>query len=261
MRRLNTDQRRTLRRLVLPGALTEMSVMRRFGREHALDLRGVKDYKRFRYAQKFGIDLLPAGALTGRVLDIGANEGQFLGALLGIAPGVTVTAFEPEPTTAARLRANFGSDPRVTIAEIALGEQAGTAALHVTENTVFASLNEPLASLPDMYARGAETARTVDVDVRRLDQVVDGPIALLKLDVQGAEQRVLAGGRRVLAETRTVLVELNFVQHYADEASFGDLHQLLVDAGLHLHAIGPPQRSSTDARLLWADACYTRFEA
>ena len=194
--------------------------MRRFARDHRVCLRsGPGGYRRFRAACRFGLDLLPPGALAGHILDAGANEGQFAGALLDVAPAARVTAFEPEPGTAARLRARFGSREGVAIHKLALGRSAGTAELHVTGNTVFASLHRPLGGLTTQYPRGADLTGTVPVPVAALDDVVAGPVSLLKIDVQGGERDVLAGARRVLSETAAVLLEVTFVPHYEDEAT------------------------------------------
>jgi FkbM family methyltransferase len=252
----SAGRRETIARLALPGIVTDLRRMRRFAREHGVRLRGPGGYRRFRAARRFGLDLLPPGALAGHVLDVGANEGQFAGALLGVAPAARLTAFEPEPRTAVRLRARFGSREGVAIHELALGRSAGTADLHVTGNTVFASLHRPLGGLTAQYPRGADLTGTVTVPVAALDDVVAGPVSLLKIDVQGGEREVLAGARRVLSETAAVLLEVTFVPHYEDEATFGELHALLLAASFRLHALGDLQRSAGTGEVLWADACY-----
>jgi SAM-dependent methyltransferase len=132
--RLNRDQRRTLLRLALPGIATDIAITRRFGSDHGLDLRGLRGYLAFREAWRFGIDLLPPMPLDGPVVDVGANAGQFAGALLKVAPRARVLAVEPEPATADRLRARFHGDPRLTVVQTALGASVGRGDLHVTNN-------------------------------------------------------------------------------------------------------------------------------
>ena len=255
----NADQRRTAARLAVPGIVADLAEMRGFARDRGLVLRGAGGYRRFREARRFGIHLLPPVPLTGRVLDVGANEGQFAAALLGVAPGVRVTAFEPEPRTAERLRARFAADPRVAVHQCALGGSAGTRELHVTSNTVFASLHRPLDELAELYPRGSESVAVLPVETATLDEMAPaGPVAVLKIDVQGAELDVLGGGRDVLSRTRAVLLEVNFVPHYEGEASFGRLHEHMLGAGFRLRAMHEAKAAESTGHLLWTDACYVR---
>jgi FkbM family methyltransferase len=249
-----------LRRLAAPGLATDIAAMRRFGADHGLDLRGPRAYLAFREARRFGIDLLPPMALDGQVVDVGANEGQFAGALLAVAPQAQILAVEPEPATADRLRARFRDDRRLTVTETALGASVGRGELHVTDNPVFASLRRPLDELGGQYPRGTAVADTVEVQTTTLDDLVTGPVDVLKIDVQGSEHEVLSGGSRVLSDTTAVLIEMNFVAHYEGEASFAQLHDVLLDAGLRLVGVGELKHSATTGYPLWADACYARAE-
>jgi FkbM family methyltransferase len=253
---LDRERRATLRRLALPAIATDVAAMRRFAGDHGLDLRGRRGYLAFREARRFGIDLLPPMALEGQVVDVGANEGQFAGALLKVAPRARVLAVEPEPATADRLRTRFAGDDRLAVVQTALGASVGRGELHVTDNPVFASLRRPVAELEDQYPRGTAVADIVEVQTTTLDDVVAEPVSVLKIDVQGSEHEVLTGGSRVLAETAAVLIEMNFVEHYEGEASFAVLHDLLLDAGLRLVGLGELKRSATTGYPLWADACY-----
>jgi FkbM family methyltransferase len=255
---LNRDQRRTALRLMSPLIVEELLEMRRFARRHGLAMRGLRDYQWFREARRFGLDLIPPMKPGGLVVDVGANEGQFAKALRRLSPQARVIAFEPEPATAARLRSVFESDPLVSVRETAVGASGGTASLHVTRNTVFASVLTPGARLPLEYSSGAESITTVDVEMTTLDDAIDGDVALLKIDVQGAEMDVLKGAARTLARTDIVLAELNFVRLYEGEAAFGAVHNLLGEAGFALHGFGKPLRSSTTDSLLWTDVAYAR---
>jgi FkbM family methyltransferase len=256
--RPNPDQLETATRLALPGVVIDLREMRRFARRHQLRLRGVSGYTRFREARRFGIDLLPPMSLGGVIVDVGANEGQFARALLAIAPKASIHAFEPEPATAARLRQLFAGDRRVSVHEQAIAGSAGTATLHTTANTVFSSLHTPLPSLSDHYPRGTEPTGVVTVETAALDSVVSGPVAVLKIDVQGAELEVLAGASGVLQQTTAVLLEISFAPHYDAEASIGELHRTMLDADFILYGLATPRRSVSTHALLWADACYVR---
>jgi hypothetical protein len=82
-------------------------------------------------------------------------------------------------------------------------------------------------------------------------------VAVVKLDVQGAELDVLRGGSQALARTRAVLMEVTFVSHYHDDAGFQALNRHMLDAGFELVAISEPGRTRS-GEATWADACYAR---
>ena len=62
------------------------------------------------------------------VVDIGANEGAFSGAVLAVAPQAEILVVEPRPPPRARLHARLGGRPNVTIVDAAVSHRSGTAA-------------------------------------------------------------------------------------------------------------------------------------
>lgn len=96
------------------------------------------------------------------------------------------------------------------------------------------------------------------VPVVSLDEALDDlpSVDILKIDVQGFEEEVLAGARSVTARTRFVLLEANLYHHYEDDLLFGDLHALMTDLSFTLVNLSPPEINK--GRALWADALYER---
>ena len=144
-------------------------------------------------------------------VDIGANSGYFsvLAALRVSARG-RVFAFEPNPTVRRQLERHLGLNAladRVTISELALAdEDRDDVRLFVScwpENDGIASLT-PAA---DTLARGGLRADTsIAVRVRTFDSWLQSVqlsrIDLMKIDVEGAESRVLAGMSSTLTHCR-----------------------------------------------------------
>src|SRR4051794_19478233 len=144
------------------------------------------------------------------VIDVGANEGQWIGALTEILAIPEVWIFEPNPEALKNCRERMGSGPGVRYFNMALGETAGHITLHLTEASVFASVLQPREEFLDTQY-GKNVARVTgdkQVEVCTLDSLVppSKSVDLLKIDVQGFERAVLSGGRRVLANTRVVLI-------------------------------------------------------
>lgn len=144
-------------------------------------------------------------------MDIGANVGIFsvvMGATVG-AQG-RVFAFEPVASNVLRLEKNLRKNAlgNVKIFPLALGASDGEMQLRMATDPAYASLREVEGGL----GNGAD----VPTQVRRLDGVWETlgcpPIALVKIDVEGAEMDVLRGAVRFLTICRpTLLVEANSV--------------------------------------------------
>lgn len=127
----------------------------------------------------------------GTVLDVGANIGVFAGACAAlVGEHGCVYAFEPNPQVFARLRATIGDMPQVRARPVALSDEPGTGSLAV----------EP-------SHHGATALRAADrgaltVTVSTIDEVVRreaiGGIDLIKIDVEGAEERVIRGAQAVI---------------------------------------------------------------
>lgn len=138
-------------------------------------------------------------------LDVGANIGYFsclFGKLAG--PPGTVVAIEPEPQNNSLLRQNIAQNSlaNVTVHACAIGAQDGTAQMGIYKAT-----NRGRHSLVDT----ANYRTTIDVPVRRLDDVVRGANvfswALLKIDVEGYEPFVLQGAAETLSRTESLVLE------------------------------------------------------
>lgn len=209
----------------------------------------------YRQARTVGLHLLPQQQrLDGLVVDVGANHGAFTDAVRRLEPRSRVLAVEPEPGNVARLEERFRGDDAVTVVACAASDQAGTATLNVTAGTEFASLHAPRSSLADSYGDATRLVDRREIATAPLDDLVDGPVEVLKVDVQGHELALLRGAGATLERTAVVLIEVLFVSHYEGDATFGAVDEALRAHGFTLAGLepwGPP-----GGEILWADACY-----
>jgi len=176
----------------------------RDGVRYALDLRD--DAHRLMFLNLFErplrqhvLGLLPRG---GCVVDVGANVGFWtIPAAVRLGLGGRVIAFEPNPWALAKLRNNIQLNEGYIQAEIsifasAVGREAAHALLCAPDLEAYASQ----ASLHPTTG-GREGNSRVEVPVIPLDSVVDGPVDLLKIDVEGHEMSVLAGAERLFSRS------------------------------------------------------------
>ncbi|MDZ4831832.1 MAG: FkbM family methyltransferase [Phycisphaerae bacterium] len=148
---------------------------------------------------------LTAQLLTGgaTMLDIGANAGFH--ALTAALFFRRVVAFEPTPATAARLERNVALSQfaHVDVQRVALSDRDGEATFQV--NPIHCGANR----LADSERAPTSAVR---VELRRLDALMPtlGTVDMIKIDVEGHECEVLAGGLALIARDRpTLVVEFN----------------------------------------------------
>ena len=166
-------------------------------------------------------------------VDVGASVGFFtLLAARVVGPGGTVLAFEPSTAQADSLRTNVALNDltNVDVAETALSDRAGLAFLDAPGTAT--------AKLVAAAGPGAAAVETTTLDAYLRERPHVAP-AVVKVDVEGHEEAVLAGMRETLRTVRPALiVELH------DSRGFVDL---LTDAG---YTVGnarwrPPVRERT----------------
>jgi FkbM family methyltransferase len=194
------------------------------------------------------------------VVDVGANTGQWLGALRKFVKVERAEVFEPNPEAFEVLKASLGDDPGIRLHLTALGSAPGISTLHVMRTSSLSSLLRPVESLAAQYTEEhASVLREVEVPVTTLDSVLPrgSDVDLLKIDVQGFERAVLLGGLDTLKRTRALLVEMNFISHYEGDDTFASLADLLIGKlGFEFWDMSAPHRGP-DGRALWADAVFT----
>lgn len=142
-----------------------------------------------------------------RVIDLGANYGTSIVYFKSIFPAARITAVEADPEIFAILSENI---ERRRYRDVELLHRA------------VCDASEPVA----FHSEGSDGGRlhtlqharqTVMVDPVRLDDLIDGDIDFLKIDIEGAEADVICGSDR-LSDVRQLFIEYH---------SFADSPQLL----------------------------------
>ena len=160
-------------------------------------------------------------------VDCGANIGYFtLAAARRVGPSGRVDSFEPDPINRARLGANLASNhalAQVHVHEVALSDQEGEATLY---HPMGDAQNHGEASL--FATPGAEASSYV-VRTARLDQVIDRPPALIKMDIEGAELAAIKGMTALLGSSKPPGLIIEHNPHSAESAGHkpGDLLRAL----------------------------------
>lgn len=163
----------------------------------------------------------------GLFLDVGANNGLY-SVLAGITtPSTKVVAFEPYPPVLDVLKSNLQANDllgRVEIRPIALSDAKGSATLYLPDHQH--GLLETSCSLEAGFK---PLYQTIEVQKDRLDNVaLQGPIGLIKADIEGHELSFLEGARETVARDRPFI----FVEVLpAESANFDGLTKFIQQLG------------------------------
>lgn len=148
------------------------------------------------YYEQGMLDYIAALGLRGVYADIGSYVGTHAIYFAAFCPADRVIAFEPRPHCLEHLRHNIeanGLGDRIIVHPFGLSDR---------DETVTVVLD----------------SSDVSFECHRLDSLVTDPVAVMKLDVEGMETKVLAGATGILERSRPLL----FVEAH-DEASLAAL--------------------------------------
>lgn len=215
-----------------------------------------KDSRRdFRFFRQF-----PRGPFH-TFLDIGAYHGEFTDRVLRHYPVEKVFLFEPFPGSVAHLKDRYRSEPRCRVFPFALSDESGSSSLRVLNNADSSSLLDPEAAAEELLSKPFHAVEQAVIESRRLDEVPEMAelerIDIAKIDVQGAELKVLRGCGDLLRRVQSIYIEVNFCSLYKDGAVFCDTHAFLEQAGFKLGFMQEFRRND-EGVMIYANAFYFR---
>lgn len=224
--------RRVLRRLAASKAGPPLRAVRRTLKPELR--RDHRDNEHLRLLLSFTL------APDSNCIDVGSHLGEALREMLRVAPHGRHIAYEPLPDFHARLAEEF---PGVEVRGAALSNESGEASF------TYVRTRPGYSGFRERPYPAAEETETITVPVEPLDgSLPDGYVpALIKIDVEGAEQQVLEGALKTISTHQpTVVFEHgSAAQAYGTEStSIFDL--LCAEAGLRIFDLdgnGPYTRS------------------
>lgn len=196
------------------------------------------------------------------IFDIGANEGQFAEFINRIFPEAIIHSFEPIPNCFNKLKKLKNKITKLNIYNYALGDVNDFMEFNLNEFSPSSSLmkmkKEHIINFPN-----TQNTKKIDIEIRKLGDVVfdlelSGNI-LMKIDVQGFEEKVISGGKLFIEQKVNILIiESSIKELYENEASFDSIYLLLKSMGFRYRGNLNQLYSPIDGEILQVDAIFIK---
>jgi len=168
------------------------------------------------------------------VLDIGANTGQFAKEIRNILIDAQIYSFEPLVDCFKKLNERMVDYTNFTAFNYALGDTTEIVAMNKNTYSPSSSLLEMSENHKKLFPHTKESSPEKIV-VKRLDDVASSLTLksniLIKVDVQGFESKVIAGGENTFKKAHAVLIENSFTTLYENQPLFNEVYNKLVALG------------------------------
>ena len=198
------------------------------------------------------------------VIDIGANKGQFAKKMRQQFPHAQILAFEPIPDAYQVLK-HWGDrqSNAVQTFNLALGEKEDI--LEINSHLLFSASSSLLKTTDlceNLYPMVKEQEKikikqsTLDHQIAQLASPLASDL-LIKIDVQGYEDRVIRGGMKTLSQAKACILEVSLDGLYQGQCQFRDIFYLLDDLGLH-YAGNLDQMVAKDGHVRYLNALFLR---
>jgi FkbM family methyltransferase len=196
------------------------------------------------------------------MIDAGANRGGFTDAFLRLHEPERVLLVEAHPEFALKLQDKYSADPRLSVISAALSDGSGEATFDINSYPDASSLLPIDPRNSEWWSRDLSVARSIVVPTLSLVELMArenlDTIDLLKLDLQGAERRVLSAASDVLDRVRVIYTEVFFEPLYRDAWLFRETNEFLAAHGFKLCGLSNIVHAS-DGDLLQANATFRKI--
>lgn len=196
------------------------------------------------------------------VIDVGAHAGEFGQALRHGGYTGQILSFEPVDEHYESLQALATADGHWACSRTAIGDHPGVVEINVSGNDGYSSSVREMTKRHEASDPESAYIRSEQVEMLTLDEAgltkAGGERPFLKVDTQGYEEGVLAGGSEVLGRCQIAELELSFAELYAGQALFAELVERIRGTGMVLVDLEPGFRDGATGELLQVDALFVR---
>ena len=198
------------------------------------------------------------------VLDIGANTGQFASKARALFPTAQIYSFEPIQAVYALLDKKFENDLKFKSFNLGLGDSKGIVSFFQNEFSDSSSLL-PMNQLHKENFPKTINEKKIEIQIDQLDNLINDldlerPI-LIKIDVQGFEDKVISGGEKVIEMANIAIIEVGFYKLYENQVMFDDILLKMNSLGFIYKGNYDQLISPLNGSVLQADAIFINDKA
>ncbi|NET84254.1 MAG: FkbM family methyltransferase [Moorea sp. SIO1F2] len=199
------------------------------------------------------------------VIDIGANNGDFAEFLACYFNAKQTYVFEPLPSYLSDLEGKAAKIPNLKIFNVALSDYEGEELFYENSYGPASSMLR-ISELCKKEFPQTSGESEIKVKVCPLDDLLQSELesdqlerdVFIKIDVQGVEDKVIKGGKKLFSLGRCVLVEMSFVPLYKEQPLFEEVHDCLVELGYRFAGIKNQINSIKSGQPLFCHCLYVR---
>lgn len=195
------------------------------------------------------------------ILDIGANVGQFAREAREKLPEAQIYSFEPLKQCFEALEKGFEKEPKFKAFNYALGDKERELEMHKSSYTPSSSILQMSDVHKDLFPHTKEHTQE-KIFVKKLDDIAKElnlqKELLIKVDVQGFEDKVIAGGENIFKIAKVILIETSFVELYKNQPSFDDIYQKLKSLGFKYHGSMQEKVDKHSGKIISEDSLFIR---
>lgn len=197
------------------------------------------------------------------IFDVGAYNGSISLKYNKLFPNSTIYSFEPFPESFESLKQTALQYKNIKPYNKGIGEYVGISKFHSNNyaptNSILATHEEGDSNWGDKDLLG--TKDVLDIPLTTLDQVAKEEnikkIDILKLDVQGAEHKVMAGAQKLIEQKkiRLIYTEIITIPTYQNQKELDEYLKMFREYGFELFTIYNSGHTK-DGRLQFIDAIF-----
>jgi FkbM family methyltransferase len=207
--------------------------------------------RRIKIVNNYDINLL---------LDIGANDGQYVRDMRELGYDGKIISFEPMITPFVCLQKSASIDENWEVYNLGLGDRNMISKINVAGNSGSSSILNMLPvhvdNSPESQFIGEEKINIKTVDSVVNDFNIESKNLMMKIDVQGYEMNVLKGAKNSLQFVRILQLEMSLIPLYQGETLFYEMIEYLRKNDFDLVSIENGFSNRTTGELLQVDGIF-----
>ena len=230
-----------------------MHKIRKFIQKFGLDIHKYRyEVEKLDYLKTFGLNT---------VIDVGANTGQFAKEIREKLPEAMIYSFEPLKECFSTLEENMKNDSKFRAYNLALGDKNEKMEINKSSYTLSSSLL-PMAEAHKTAFPHTKDSVKEEVEVKRMNDIFKniglGKEILIKVDTQGYEDRVIAGGLEIFGEAKVLIIETSFLELYEGQPLFADIYETLINIGFVYKGALHQKLSRGNSQILFEDSLFAK---